>query len=97
MIKDGVVKDLLQPLYFFTQGQVTVKKLDGKRISIEVEAMNSYDVPIHITYEGAPVTAIEETSADETLRGMATKMLRNGVLYIQRGETLYNVLGAIAE
>ena len=97
MIKDGVVKDLLQPLYFFTQGQVTVKKLDGKRISIEVEAMNSYDVPIHITYEGAPVTAIEEASADEALRGMATKMLRDGVLYIQRGETLYNVLGARAE
>ena len=95
MIKDGVVKDLLQPLYFFTQGQVTVKKLDGKRISIEVDAMNSYDVPIHITYEGAPVTAIEETAADELLRGMATKVLRDGVLYIQRGETLYNVLGGV--
>ena len=95
MIKDGVVKDLLQPLYFFTQGQVTVKKLDGKRISIEVEAMNSYDVPIHITYEGAPVTAVEETYIDEQNDALATKFIQDGALYIQRGERVYNVLGGV--
>ncbi|MGM9826282.1 MAG: hypothetical protein ACI3Z8_07590 [Paludibacteraceae bacterium] len=95
MIKDGVVKDLLQPLYFFTQGQVTVKKLDGKRISIEVEAMNSYDVPIHITYEGTPVTAVEETYIDEQNDALATKFIQDGALYIQRGERVYNVLGGV--
>ncbi|MGN1247545.1 MAG: hypothetical protein ACI4UO_03040, partial [Paludibacteraceae bacterium] len=98
MIKNGVVTDLMQPLYFFVSGQVEVKKLDGgKKIGIEVNALNSYDVPIHITYEGVPVTnsalAIEDAENDAITP--ATKFIKDGMLYIQRGNTLYNVLGGV--
>ena len=98
MVKNGVVKDLIQPLYFFFTGQVEVKKLDdGKKLSIEVNALNSYDVPIHIYYEGVPVTEsvtaiehVENNTATPT-----TKYIKDGVLYIRRGERVYNVLGGV--
>lgn len=98
MIKNGNVTDLYKPLYFFFGGQVEVKKLDGgKKISVEVNALNSYDVPIHITYEGVPVTnsalAIENVENDAI--SPATKFIKDGMLYIQRGETIYNVLGGV--
>ena len=37
--------------------------------------------------------ALQQTEQES----IATKMLRNGQLYIQRGEQLFNVLGAMAE
>ena len=37
--------------------------------------------------------ALQQTEQDSK----AAKMLRNGQLYIQRGEKLFNVLGAMAE
>ena len=98
MVKNGVVKDLIQPLYFFFTGQVEVKKLDdGKKLSIEVNALNFYDVPIHIYYEGVPVTesvtAIEHVENNTTTP--TTKYIKDGVLYIRRGERVYNVLGDV--
>lgn len=98
MIKNGNVTDLYKPLYFFFGGQVVVKKVDGgKKISVEVNALNSYDVPIHITYEGVPVTnsalAIEDVENDAITP--ATKFIKDGMLYIQRGEAIYNVLGGV--
>ena len=75
-----------------------MKKLDnGKKLSVEVNAFNSYDVPIHIYYEGVPVTEsvtaiehVENNTATPT-----TKYIKDGVLYIRRGERVYNVLGGV--
>ena len=94
---DGQIKSFRTPLYFFFTGQVEVKKLDnGKKLSVEVNALNSYDVPIHIYYEGVPVTksgtAIEEVENDITTP--AKKFIKDGALFIQRGKSVYNVLGA---
>ena len=94
----GDIKSFLTPLYFFVSGQVEVKKLDGgKKLSIEVNALNSYDVPIHIYYEGVPVTesvtAIEHVENNTTTP--TTKYIKDGVLYIRRGERVYNVLGGV--
>ena len=93
----GEIKSFLTPLYFFVSGQVEVKKLDGgKKISVEVNALNSYDVPIHITYEGVPVTksvGIEEVENDVVTP--ANKFIKDGMLYILRGETVYDVLGNV--
>ena len=94
---DGKIKSFRTPLYFFFTGQVEVKKLDnGKKLSVEVNALNSYDVPIHIYYEGVPVTksgtAIEEVESDITTP--AKKFIKDGALFIQRGKSVYNVLGA---
>ena len=74
-----------------------MKKLDdGKKLSIEVTALNSYDVPIHIYYEGVPVTdsvlAIEDAENDANIP--AIKFIKDGVLYIQRGEKIYTITGA---
>ena len=95
---DGKIKSFRTPLYFFFTGQVEVKKLDGgKKLSIEVNALNSYDVPIHIYYEGVPVTesvtAIEHVENNTTTP--TTKYIKDGVLYIRRGERVYNVLGGV--
>ena len=93
------VNSFKTPLYFFFTGQVEVKKLDGgKKLSIEVNALNSYDVPIHIYYEGVPVTesvttAIEHVENNTTTP--TTKYIKDGVLYIRRGERVYNVLGGV--
>lgn len=94
---DGQIKSFRTPLYFFFTGQVEVKKLDGgEKLSIEVNALNSYDVPIHIYYEGVPVTksvtAIEEVESDTTTP--AKKFIKDGALFIQRGKSVFNVLGA---
>ena len=55
--------------------------------------MNSYDVPVKIDVN-TTATAINNVENDAT---KAVKFVKNGQLYIQRGEKLYNVLGAMAE
>ena len=42
--------NILVPCYFFVDGTVEVSAADGK-LNIEVNALNSYDVPVHIVME----------------------------------------------
>ena len=42
---------LLLPMWFMVDGTVTVKHVDGQ-LSIEVNALNSYDQEVHIVYNG---------------------------------------------
>ena len=49
---------LVTPIYFLVDGTVEVTKVDGK-LKVEVNAVNSNDVPIHIVYDATP--AEEET------------------------------------
>ena len=91
---DGQIKSFRTPLYFFFTGQVEVKKLDGgEKLSIEVNALNSYDRPIHLVYEGMPVMdAIEEVNAEKN--SPAKKYLQNGELRIRRADgTVFTILG----
>ena len=72
---------------------LAVEKVGEADLHIVVDAVNSYDVPVKIDVN-TTATAINNVENDAT---KAVKFVKNGQLYIQRGEKLYNVLGAMAE
>jgi hypothetical protein len=75
-----------------TSGTVTVSKKSGK-LTFEVNALNSYDVPIHIIYE-ASTTALEESSRTQI---NSQKKIIDGQLMIIRNGKTYNALGTQVE
>lgn len=80
-------------IYFLVGGTVTVENVGENDLHIVVDAWNSYDVPvkIDINTSATALTNVESENAK------AVKFIKNGQLYIQRGEKLFNVLGAMAE
>ncbi len=86
MSEDG--RGIVTPLYFLVGGSVKVENREGK-LYMEVNAVNSYNVPIHIIYDG--------TSTDVEHVGIETeatkKIIKDGQLYIIRNGKEYNVLG----
>ena len=76
-------------LYCLVDGTVTVKKVDGK-LSIDVDAYNSYDLSVKLHYNAAG-TAVENVTTDEAT---VVKRLINGQLFIQRGGKTFNAQGA---
>ena len=78
--------------YFMTSGTVTVSKKSGK-LAFEVNALNSYDVPIHIIYE-ASTTALEDSSRTQI---NSQKKIIDGQLMIIRNGKTYNALGTQVE
>ncbi|MGN0235164.1 MAG: hypothetical protein ACI4BD_02465 [Paludibacteraceae bacterium] len=80
-------------MYFLVSGKITVEKVGEADLHIVVDALNSYDVPVKIDIN-TTTTAINNVEKDAA---KAVKFVKNGQLYIQRGEKVYNVLGAMAE
>lgn len=80
------------PFWFFFSGNVSIQHT-ANGIRMEVNALNSYDRPIHLVYEGMPVMdAIEEVNAEKN--SPAKKYLQNGELRIRRADgTVFTVLG----
>ena len=80
------------PFWFFFSGNVSIQHT-ANGIRMEVNALNSYDLPIHLVYEGMPVMdAIEEANAEKN--SPAKKYLQNGELRIRRADgTIFTVLG----
>lgn len=79
---------LQTPMYFMVAGTVTVENRDGN-LFIEVDALNSFDIPIHITY-----TVTETALENSTIESSSTrKVIENGQLLILRGNDRFNVLG----
>ena len=77
------------PMWFMVGGSVTVEKVDGK-MKMEINAVNSYNQPIHITYDGT-ATALENVNVNvEGIR----KQIVDGQLVIIRDGKAYNALGA---
>jgi hypothetical protein len=78
----------LDQLYFFVDGTVTVEKVNGK-IRLEVKAVNSYDIPVHVVYDAqsTDIKDIEQTSTD------INKVIRNGHLIINHQGKEYSILG----
>ncbi len=77
-------------MYFFVSGKVVVSKVNETTIRIVADAVNSYDLPIHIEYEGPLAAAIDQTTGDSI---KAYKYISNGVLYIVKGGNIYTVMG----
>ena len=78
----------LDQLYFLVDGTVTVEKVDGQ-LRLEVKAVNSYDVPVHIVYD-AQFTDVEDVEHTQT---STNKVLRDGHLIINYGGKEYTILG----
>ena len=51
--KTNAQGQLVPPLYFPVEGTVEVTKVDGK-IKVEVNGLNSNDVPVHVVYDATP-------------------------------------------
>ena len=76
-------------LYCLVDGTVTVEKVDGK-LNIEVDALNSYDVPVKLHYSAAG-TAVDNVNTE---KAQVVKRFVNGQLLIQRGGKTFNAQGA---
>lgn len=79
----------LDALYFLVDGTVKVEKVDGK-LRLEVEAVNSYDVPVHVVYD-ASETALENTEVENN---NVRKVVEDQQLLIIKDGVKYNVLGS---
>lgn len=74
--------------YFLVSGMVDISKKEGK-LHFEINALNSYDVPVHIVY--APTTtSVENLSVENS---MAKKVIKNGQFFIIRNGVRYSTLG----
>ena len=76
-------------LYFLVDGTLVVGKKDGK-LHLEMHALNSYDVPVHIVYDPTATTALSNSPSPIT---NSQKLLRHSQLLIEREGKIYNVQG----
>ena len=88
--KQNAQGNLVAPLYFMVGGTVEVKNENG-HLYIEVNAVNSYGVPMHIVYDATPTTGIENVGA--TMLDVEKKIENGQLLIIRNGKT-YNAQGA---
>lgn len=85
--------DYLKDMWFMVGGTVTVEKVDGK-MKMTIDAINSYDQEIKITYDGTTTTGIENTEVENS---NIRKMLKDNQLIIIKEGIKYNVLGAVVK
>lgn len=83
----------IDKLYFLVSGQAVVEKIDGK-LKMTIDAVNSYDVPVHIVYDG---TEVETGVENVTVENGASKVVENNQLFIMKEGVKYNVLGSVVE
>ena len=82
----------------FQEDQASLAAFAGKTIQIAFAYKSTtsicptWEIGSVLVQDGG-AAALQQTEQES----IATKMLRNGQLYIQRGEKLFNVLGAMAE
>ncbi len=81
------------PVWCMVSGTVTVEKVDGK-MKMTINALNSYDQEINITYDGTTTTGIENTEVENS---NIRKMLKDNQLIIIKEGIKYNVLGAVVK
>ena len=89
MTEDG--QGLASPLYFMVSGKVQVAKTEDNQLYIEVNAFNSYNVPIHIVYDPTE-TGLENVEVENVVG--VKKMMVDGQLFIIRNGEAFNATGA---
>ena len=87
LLDDG---SIIVPLWLLVDGTVEMSKTDEGYPYLEVNAVNSYGVPVHIVYDGSLTSDVENVKIDTS---SAIKRLMNGQLLINRNGNIYNVLG----
>ena len=84
-------EDLVIPLWLLVDGTVEVAKTEEGYPSLEVNAVNSYGVEVHIVYDGTP---LEAGVKDIPMSDVDTrKVMRDGQLLIIRQNQTFNILG----
>ena len=86
MLEDG---SLVVPLWLLVDGTVEVSKTEDGYPYLEVNAVNSYGVEVHIVYDGT-TTGVTDVKKPTNIR----KVLRDGQLVIIRDGKTFNVVGA---
>lgn len=81
---------LVEPFYFFQTGTVEVTKNADGKLSFEINALNSCNIPVHIVYDAA-VSSVE--NIDVNVVGVKKQIL-DGQLVIIRDGKAYNAVGA---
>ena len=76
-------------VYMWVDGNVVVSKNEDGKLRLEVNAINSYDVPIHIIYD-ASITDVENICIENST---THKCIIDGQLIIIRNGVKYNVQG----
>lgn len=82
---------ILEPMYFLVGGTVEVRKNDDGSLYVEINAFNSYDVPVHIIYD-ASATGVEDIQVENIID--TKKMIIDGQLVIIRNGKIYDAVGA---
>ena len=83
----------LDKLYFMVSGQAVVEKINGK-LKMTIDAVNSYDVPIHIVYDA---TSVETAIENVTVNNNASKVVENNQLFIIKDGVKYNIMGSVVK
>lgn len=91
LTEDGYLDE--NNLWCLVDGTVTVENVDGK-LKVEVDGINSYDLPVKVHYLGTVSTSVEDVEVPEV---GATKLLKQGQLLIIRNGETYNAMGAIVK
>ena len=87
MMEDG---SLIVPLWLLVDGTVEVTKTEDGKPYLEVNAINSYGIEVHIVYDGTTTGGTDiHKPANET-----HKLIRDGQLLIIREGKTFNVVGA---
>ena len=81
---------LMEPIWFMVGGTVTVTKTEAGNLRLEVNALNSYDQPMHIVYDGDGTGLVNVDVEAQGLR----KQIIDGQLVIIRDGKAYNAMGA---
>lgn len=82
---------LVGPYYFFQEGTVVVTKDDQDKLAIEINAINSCKIPVHIVYGNVPSTSVDHHNVNAS---NVIKQIIDGQLLIIRDSKAYNALGA---
>ncbi len=81
---------LVEPYYFFQTGTVEVTKNADGKLSFEINALNSCNIPVHIVYDAA-ASGVENINVN--VAGVKKQIL-DGQLVIIRDGKAYNAVGA---
>ena len=79
-----------EPFYFFQTGTVEVTKNADGKLSFEINALNSCNIPVHIVYDAA-ASGVENINVN--VEGVKKQIL-DGQLVIIRDGKAYNAVGA---
>lgn len=85
---------LITPLWLLVGGTVEVSKNSANEVYMEVNAVNSYGVSVHIVYDGTTPTGVSDALSPQT---QPVKYIKNSQLLIRKNGNEYNAQGIIVK